>query len=374
FTREILGEDLTRIKQALIVKGFMAPQLEDPEVQFDSATNAINIALKVKVGPLVQISFSPNYSLKKSKQQNLLQIKREENLDASILDEGARRVRLQLQEQGYFFAEVEPLCTVTPPLPTMTENGTQETCQNINPADLDGGTIKILYNVTLRRRLRLADIRVTGTNKLTSEDILPQLKSRKVSAFAFLPFLGGYGRGFTSTALLEQDQRTIRALMRDLGYRKNKVDVLQGISPNQDSLIITFQVTEKALTRIADIEIKGEKVFSEDRLRQELSIVKDAPYSPSQVRADNDQLLNLYAREGFIEAEVRPSIDELPMKGGDEQVRVVFNVNKEGAKGIINEVLVNGVTGNGSVPETKRAAIKRAVPLHPGEPLRADRI
>src|SRR6185436_14235448 len=189
FTREILGEDLNRIKQALIVKGYMAPQLEDPEVQFDSATNAINIGLKGKVGPLVEISFSPNYNLKESKQQKLLPIKREGNLDGSILDEGARRVRQQLQEQGYFFADVEPRCTVTPPVPTMTENGTKETCQNLNPADLDGHNIKVVYEVTLRRRLRLADIRITGTNKLTVEDILPQLKSKKVSAFAFLPFL-----------------------------------------------------------------------------------------------------------------------------------------------------------------------------------------
>ncbi|HWP55974.1 MAG TPA: POTRA domain-containing protein, partial [Pyrinomonadaceae bacterium] len=321
FTREILGEDLNRIKQALIVKGYMAPQLEDPDPKFDSATNAINIVLKGKVGPLVEISFSPNYNLKESKQQKLLPIKREGNLDASILDEGARRVRQQLQEQGYFFADVEPRCTVTPPVPTMTENGTKETCQNLNPAELDGYNIKVVYDVTLRRRLRLADIRITGTNKLTIEDILPQLKSKKVSAFAFLPFLGSYGRGYTSSALLEQDQRTIRALMKDFGYRKNVVKVLQGISPAGDNLIITFQVTEGPLTRIAEIDIKGEKVFSDDRLRQELSIVKDAPYSPSQVRADNDQLLNLYAREGFIEAEVRPSIDELPMKGGDEQVR-----------------------------------------------------
>ena len=373
FTREILGDDLNRIKQALIAKNYMAPQLEDPDVKFNFETNAIDIKLTGKVGPLVEITFL-NYDLKESKQQKLLPIKREGNLDYSILDEGARRVRLQLQEQGYFFAEVTPVCTVTPPLPAMTENGTEETCRNLNPSELDGHTIKVVYDVKLRRQLRLADIRITGTNKLTVEDILPQLKSRKVSAFAFLPFLGGYGRGFTSTALLEQDQRTIRALMRDLGYRKTKVDVLQGITPNQDNLIITFQVTEGPLTRIADIEIKGEKVFSDDRLRRELSIVKDAPYSPSQVRADNDQLLNLYAREGFIEAEVRPSIDELGMKGGDEQVRVVFNVNKEGAKGIINDVLVNGVTGNGSVQETKRAAIKRSVPLHPGEPLRADRI
>ena len=208
FTREILGDDLNRIRLALIAKGYMAPQLDDPVVEFDSAANAINIGLDGKVGPLVEISFSPNYTLKESKQQKLLPIKREGNLDASILDEGARRVRLQLQEQGYFFAEVEPLCTVTPPVPTMTENGTKETCQNINPSELDGTTIKIVYDVKLSRRLRLADIRITGTNKLTIEDVLPQLKSRKVSSFAFLPFLGNYGRGFTSTALLEQDQRT----------------------------------------------------------------------------------------------------------------------------------------------------------------------
>ena len=312
--------------------------------------------------------------MKESKQQKLLPIKREGNLDYSILEEGGRRVRLRLQEQGYFFAEVTALCTVTPALPTMTENGTKETCQNLNPSELDGRTIKVVYDVKLRRRLRLSDIRITGTNKLTIEDILPQLKSRKVSAFAFLPFLGSYGRGFTSTALLEQDQRTVKALMRDLGYRKNNVTVLQGISPTEDNLIITFQVTEGPLTRVAEIEIKGEKAFSEDRLKQELTMVKDAPYSPSQIRADNDQILNLYAREGFIEAEVRPSIDELGMKGGDEQIRIVFNVNKEGSKGIIRDIVINGVTGDGSEQETKRAAIRRAVPLYPGEPLRADRI
>jgi outer membrane protein assembly factor BamA len=154
FTREILGEDLNRIKQALIGKGYMAPQLDDPDPKFDSATNAINIELKGKIGPLVEISFSPNYDLKESKQQKLLPIKREGNLDASILDEGARRVRQQLQEQGYFFADVEQRCTVTPPVPTMTENGTKETCDNLNPADLGGSTIKVIYEVTLRRRLR----------------------------------------------------------------------------------------------------------------------------------------------------------------------------------------------------------------------------
>ncbi|HEX7721041.1 MAG TPA: POTRA domain-containing protein, partial [Pyrinomonadaceae bacterium] len=374
FTRDLLGDDLNRIKQALIARGNMAPQLEEPQVKYDPEKNEINIELTGKAGPKVEVSFL-HYTLKESKQQKLLPLKREGNLDYSVIDEGGRRVKLQLQEQGYFFAEVTALCTVTPPTPNTVQNGSEETCHELNPATLsDSTTIKIVYDVNLRRRLRLSDIRITGTNKLTVEDILPQLKSRKASAFAFIPFLGAYGRGFTSAALLQTDQRTVESLMKDLGYRKVRVDVLQGISPTQDDLILTFQVTEKALTRVAEIQIQGEKAVPEDRLRQEITIVKDAPYSPSQVRADNDQLLNVYARLGYIEAEARPSIDELPKKGDDEQVRVIFNINKEGSKAIVNEIVVNGVTGSAGVQESKRAAIRRAIPLSPGDLLRADRI
>ena len=338
FTRDVLGEDVNRVRQALIAKSYLAPQLEDPEVRFDSEKNEINISLEGSVGPRVDVTFE-HYTLSEKKQLQLLPIKREGNIDVSVLEEGARRVRNQLQEQGYFFSEVTPLCTVTPPTKSTVDNGTNETCQNLNPAELNDHTVKVVYDVTLNRRLKLTDIRITGTNKLTFADVEPELKSKKASAFAFIPFLGGYGRGFTSNALLEEDRRTIESHMRDFGYRRAHATVLQGISPTQDNLIITFNVDEGPLTRIAEIDIQGETALTRDRLSKEITIVKDAPYSRSQVRADNDRLLNLYAREGYIEAEVRPSVDDLPKKGEDEQVRVVFNVIKEGAKAIVNDII-----------------------------------
>jgi outer membrane protein assembly factor BamA len=55
FTRDLLSEDLTGIKQALIAKGFLGPQLEDPVVQIDSPKNEINIGLKGRVGPKVEV-------------------------------------------------------------------------------------------------------------------------------------------------------------------------------------------------------------------------------------------------------------------------------------------------------------------------------
>src|SRR5258708_1816061 len=364
FTRDILGEDLNSIKQALIAEGFLASQLKDPVVKIDSPKNEINITLEGTPGTKVNVKFR-NYTPSEKKQKELLPIKREGNVDYSALQEGARRVKNQLQEQGYFFSEVTPLCTVTPPTPSTVENGTEETCINLNRAELNGQTVDITYDVQLNRRLKLTDIRITGTNKITFADVQPDLKTQKASSVGFIPFLGGYGRGFTSTALLQEDIRTIRAYMRNLGYRHADVRALQGISSTQDNLIITFEVTEGPLARVAEIEVRGEKVFPEDRLLKEVNTIRGGPYSPAQVRADNDQLLNLYAREGYIEAEIRPSIDDLPKKVADEQVRVVFNVNKEGGKGIVNEIVINGVTGSAAVQQSKRDAIIRAIPLSP---------
>ena len=373
FTRDVLGEDVNRIRQALLAKGYLSPTLNDPRVERNPETNEIKVEVSGNRGPVVTIAFK-NYTLSEKKQRELLPLKREGNLDISVIEEGARRLKNRLQEQGYFFAEVTPECLVTPVTPTTIANGTRETCENLIPEALTGHTVTVTYDVDLKRRLTLTDIRVTGTNKLTPDDIAEELKSQKASSISFLPFIGGLGRGYTSTTILEEDRRTVEAHMRELGYRHAKATVLQGISLTGDSLIITFNIDEGPLTRVAEVDIRGATVFDQDRLRREITISKGEPYSRSQVGSDTDHLLNLYAHEGYIEAEVRPAVDELPKQGEDEQVRVVFNVTKEGAKAIVNDIVINGVTGDAGTQRTKRDAIVRAIPLMRGDPLRADKI
>jgi outer membrane protein insertion porin family len=373
FTRDVLGEDVNRIRQALLAKGYLSPTLNDARVERNPETNEIKVEVSGNRGPLVKIDFK-NYTLSEKKQRELLPLRRDGNLDISVIEEGARRVKNRLQEQGYFFAEVTSECTVTPAATTTVANGTHETCETLIPEALTGHTVTVTYNVDLKRQLTLTDIRVTGTNKLTPEDLAEELKSQKASSISFLPFIGGLGRGYTSTTILEEDRRTVEAHMRELGYRHAKATVLQGISLTGDSLIITFNVEEGPLTRVADVEIRGATVFDQDRLRKEITISKGEPYSRSQVRGDNDRLLNLYAHEGYIEAEVRPEVSDLPKQGEDEQVHIVFNVTKEGAKAIVNDIVINGVTGDAGTQRTKRAAIVRAIPLMRGDPLRADKI
>ncbi|HEY6232149.1 MAG TPA: POTRA domain-containing protein [Pyrinomonadaceae bacterium] len=372
FTREALGADISKIRQALIDQNFLSPLLEDARVERDPERNTITINLTGAVGPKVTVSI-PDYPLSEKTARELLPVKREGNIDQSAIVEGGRRLRNKLQEQGYFFTEVTPVCTVTPPTPELGPNGEASTCETLNPETLSGRTVEIRYDIDRGRRFKLTDIRITGTNKLTYEDVAADLRTQRASALGLIPLLG-YGRGFTSLTLLEQDKRTIRNYMRDLGYRRAEVDVLQGVSINGESLIITFQVTEGPLTRIADVELRGNKIYTDQRLRDELKTVIGAPYSRSQARADGERMIALYAREGYINASMETSLVEMPKKGDEEQVRLIYSITNEGDKVFINHIRINGVTGSAKTQDTKRAAIRRVITIDEGEVLRSDRI
>ena len=372
FTRDALASDVARVREALVNEGYLAPLLEDARVVRDAEKNTVTISLEGRVGPKVTVSIK-NYEMSEKTEHELLPIKREGNVDYSAIVEGARRIRNKLQEDGYFFAEVTQVCTVSNPPADLGPNGTPETCENLNPVQLTGNTVTIEYDVERGRRFHLTDIRITGTNKLSYDDVAADLKTQKANAIGLIPFLG-YGRGYTSLTLLEQDRRTIEAYMRDLGYRKASAQVLQGVSINGDNLIITFQVDEGPLTRIAGVEVKGNKIHTDERVRQELRTVIGAPYSRSQARTDGDRVAALYSREGYVNARVDFSIVELPKKNDEEQVRLVYSIVDEGDKVFINQIVINGVTGNTATRRTKRQAIRRAIPIAEGDVLRADRV
>lgn len=372
FTREALGSDTKKIQQALIDQGFLSPLLEDARVERDPERNAITINLTGAVGPKVSV-LVPDYPMNEKTATELLPVKREGNIDQSAIIEGARRLRNKLQEQGYFFTEVTPVCTVAPPTPELGPNGAASTCETLNPENLTGHTVEIRYDIERGRRFKLTDIRITGTDKLTYADVAADLRTQKASALGLIPLLG-YGRGYTSLTLLEVDKRTIRSYMRDLGYRRAEVDVLQGVSLSGESLIITFQVNEGPLTRIAGVEVRGNKIYTDQRLRDELKTVIGAPYSRSQARADGERMIALYSRDGYLNAQMEYSIVELPQKGEEEQVRLIYSITNEGDKVFINQIVINGVTGSAKTQSTKRAAILRVIPIAEGDVLRSDRI
>src|SRR5436305_4544256 len=183
--------------------------------------------------------------------------------------------------------------------------------------------------------------------------------------------------------------------MNELGYRKATVTVRQGVSITGENLIITFVVDEGPRTKIANVEIRGNKIYTDARLRSEIAdagrarcaakldagdftpcfrTTEGQPFSRAQARADGDTILNLYAKEGYIDATLEFSTVELPpVKSADgkteeERVRLVYTIRKEGDKVFVNRIFVNGNV------RTKKEAILALITLREGEVLRAQKL
>jgi outer membrane protein assembly factor BamA len=439
FTRTALSEDVGRIRQAIIAKGFLAPQLDEPKVVRDADKNLIAVELKGGVGPRVNVNIV-GYSINAKTEHDLLPVKREGSIDESAIEEGRRRLRNRLQEEGYFFADVARSCTVeggantvapaapptpaaTPPGPPVTPTpttagvtppptagvaqtditgavgaqsplnfpgGEPDTCALLDAEALSGRTVNITYTVERGRRFRLTDIRIIdadtgGAAKLTYDDLADDLRSETSGLLGIVPFLGKAGRGYTSLDILAQDKRTVEARYRDLGYRRATAEVRQGVALDSDDLVITFAVHEGPLTRVAGVDVRGNQIYTAGRLRNEpcraagvrgeACTIIDAPYARTLARNDADRIRNLYARNGYADADVRVDVVELPKDAvtGDEQVRLVYNVT-EGGKVFIHNIIING--NEGKTPDahlhTKRDSILRAIPLKSGDVLRSD--
>ncbi|MCY7375708.1 MAG: BamA/TamA family outer membrane protein [Pyrinomonadaceae bacterium] len=351
FSREVLAEDIERIRKALREEKFIAPELEEPRVVFDrdDARNVVGITLNGKVGATVNITVNAGEDEKvgDKKQTELLSVRREGTLDYASIIEGSRRLRNFFQEKGYFFAVVTPYCSIKPEFTSdeaaVFTNNTEVLCSALSGPSLSDRTVDIEYRADLNRKLKLVDIRIQGTTQFTAADIQTVLDSQEANFLGFIPYFG-YGRGYTSSEILEQDRTTIESLLRELGYRRNNVAVRQGVSPNGEDLIITFVATEGVPTRISEVQIDGNTSFTDAALQAELPNLVGKNLSRARARNGVRELANIYSRAGFYDAKVSYAVVELgaDTATGAELVKLVYTLENEGKKVFVNRILING--------------------------------
>lgn len=392
FTRASLTADVEKVREILRNNDLLAPLLNEPRPVYDSEANVINIELTGKKGPIVEVLIEAEKdTIGTGTQNQLLPIKREGTLEYSAIIEGERRLENYYQELGYFFADVSSVCSVDPPFtadPTMIgKKGNGFMCSSLSSGDLTDRKVFLTYRVNLSRQLKLTDIRLEGTDEFTIAEIRTVLETQKANILGIIP-LFGYGRGYTSEKLLEEDASTIRSLLRELGYRDATVRVNQGVSPNGENLVITFVVDEGKPTVISDVRITGNKDFSDAVLMEQLPPLVGKNFSRAKIRNGQKKLAEFYSQAGYFDTVVNFSIDERTVDSvtGEGLFKILYEIkNKPNA--LSNETLAAGergslpdgegkkvfigrvlVTGN---EKTKTAAIERALTLEPNEVLRS---
>lgn len=162
-----------------------------------------------------------------------------------------------------------------------------------------------------------------------------------------------YEEGTIDNDLLNEGLFNIRDYLQQQGYFNVNVKV-KVIGANTPAESVVFTVDRGVKHKVLAVNIKGNKYFSTDLLRERMQVQKanaymrSGRYSPSLVTADVNSIQALYRANGFDQAKVTTDVKDIdsgsngkPLKAA--QIRVTYTVEegKQQKFGAINLVGVD---------------------------------
>ncbi|MBL8188291.1 MAG: translocation/assembly module TamB domain-containing protein [Acidobacteria bacterium] len=305
--------------------GFIAPA-PDPTLRDTIAATGANARPKLPTAD-VKVSPVPNLKLDNKKLRELLPVM-SQGFSRSLARLGERRLTEYLQEQGYFFANVAWRC---------------------NPSDCaPGKELALTYDITPNLIYDLKEIRIEGTKLIRWQDIRGDLQSQvesKVGGIPYLeniPFIGGTVRGLTSDSRLRSDEEYIRRYLVDVGYRNARVNTRLAVKPDNDDLIVIFDVQEGSQSDIADVTFRGNTILTANELRQVVPIQKNEAFSLTRARLGAQAVKQLYAERGYLDTDAELQILDLD----EDSVALVYRI-EEGSRAVVENIEIKGISKTG---------------------------
>lgn len=180
-----------------------------------------------------------------------------------------------------------------------------------------------------------------------------------------------FEEGAIDNDLLNEGLHNIRDFLQQQGYFDATVDV-RVIGQGTGAERVVFTVDRGKKHKVLEVNIEGNKYFSDDILRERMRVVKgnlyqpSGRYSPSLVSADVNSIQALYRANGFDEAKVTTKIQDRddstsgkPLK--EAQIRVTYLIT-EGAQQQFGKVDLTGVS------KDRVADVRGLLNAQPGQP------
>jgi len=327
----LLQRAVSRLRKRYVKQRRLRAQLHAGVPVFHPESNTVDFSFTVDRGPVVDIH-AEGAALSRGKMKRLIPVYEEHAVDEDLLNEGKRKLRDYLQEQGYFGAVVQ----------VRTEEDTEHDREHI------------FYSIQPGEQHILRAIEIRGNQRFDSATLRERMNTQV--AGVLLP------HGRYSQAILAGDLEAIRELYLANGYQSVKVtseetDDFEGV---RGDMKVVINVDEGPLVRVARLEIQGAKSVDEKTIRAMINTEAGQPFSEATIANDREVLLNEYLNRGFPAVQ----FDSSANYDGDDHTRmnVVYEI-REGPQTFVNRVLVSGVE------HTKTHIINRAIALREGAPL-----
>lgn len=216
--------------------------------------------------------------------------------------------------------------------------------------------------VAVEERPSVAKLTMSGIKEFSEEDLKEGLKQAGLAE----------GRVFDKSMLDRAEQEMKRQYFNRGLY---SVQVVTTVTPlERNRVALQFDVIEGEAARIRQINIVGNKVFSEKKLLSQLNsstpgwlswYTKDDQYSKTKLSGDLEALRSYYLNQGYLEFDIEST--QVSISPDKKDIFITVNI-KEGPKYTVSDITL---AGQMLVPEDE---LRKLVTMKQGEVFSRERL
>lgn len=216
--------------------------------------------------------------------------------------------------------------------------------------------------VTVQERSAIAQIDLSGNKSLPTDKMKEGLKQIGIAE----------GQIFDKSQLDRAEQEIKRQYLSQGKYGATVKTVVSPLERNR--VAVRFDIEEGAVSKIRDINIVGNQVFTMDDLRAQFLLTtpnwmswwnKDDQYSKQKLNADLEALRSFYMNQGYLEFNIDST--QVSITPDKKDIYITVNIT-EGEKYTISEVKLAGET---LVPEDE---LRKLIQVQAGETFSREKV
>ncbi len=334
YRRAALGNGINQVSRRLADEHFFYATVTLPEAAIDQESNTVDLSVNVEAGPRVELNFGGR-DRTEEQWHEVLPFFEETSVADWILKQARADIVAELQEQGYWQLLVS---------------------YGITRRDEEGRNVAINFSVQPFRQAHVGRIDFVGNDHIPTETLLGTIGTQ--------PRRWLRGGTFT-TRQWQQDQRSILAMYRQMGFLQARVTSSSvSFDPELQGLRVAATIDEGGRTLAREVAIDLDQDITAVGVDtagwiDQLQLRSGGAYNPDAIRQDETRLRVLLANEGFRRALVTSEIDE----GQDPYVVDVRFSLYPGPRTRVGRVLISGNR------RVKEHVIRRELLFVSGSPL-----
>ncbi len=317
--QQTVNEDIKR----LYATGFF----EDVKLEVEELPEGYKLIVEVDEKPIVkQVVLEGATSFKEDKLRKTLGVIEGQILDRKAVKKGEEEIRKLYADKGFRFVDLQATVNV--------DSQTKEAVI----------TIKVFEG----KKFKITKISFEGVHAFKPKQLSKLMKTKAKIWFLFGTFKEGD---------FEKDLEKISFFYQKEGYLDVKVLPEFSYNKDQNTIGVLIKIEEGPHYLTGEVKFKGNTLFPESELWQQLEMLPGLTYSQFYVAQDIEKLRQFYASEGYIEARVVPDVK---LNRDSSKVDITYEI-QEGDLYFVEKVQIRGNT------KTRDKVIRRELRIRPGE-------